>query len=61
MATPSVRLVGPNVRHLLSEVLVAEGVSGLVITTQLVPGVYDVEVENPDGQVAVLAGAITVQ
>ncbi len=32
-----------------------------MVTVQTLAGVYDVEVTNPDGQVAVLDGALTIQ
>ena len=36
-------------------------ITGLVVTVQTLPGVYDVEVINPDEQAAVLEGALTIQ
>ena len=36
-------------------------ITGIVVTLQTLPGVYDVKVTNSDGQVAVLEDAFTIQ
>jgi hypothetical protein len=61
-ATPSMRLEnGSLVAHLQGESFVsASEVRGFVLASQAVPGTYDLVVENPDGQIARLAAAITV-
>lgn len=60
-ATPSVRLIGPVIHSLLSEIYVSSTeVTGTVTVPQIAPGVYDVELTNPDGQRAILPDAFTV-
>lgn len=62
-ATPALRCVNYGyVYNMIGETFVSESeVTGQVFRPQVVPGVYDLELENPDGQKSVLADAITVQ
>lgn len=47
--------------NLLGEVVVSDTeITAWANASQLAPGVYDLEVENPDGQVAVLPNAVSV-
>ncbi len=59
-AVPQVRLVSEGWSYnCVGEIFVSDNqVRATVVTPQLIPGVYDVEVMNPDGQVAVLPGAL---
>jgi len=61
LPTPTIRLAGPIVFTLSSAYWVDETeVQATVSLLQLVPGVYDVELTNPDGQQAVLEDALVV-
>lgn len=62
-ATPAVRLVKPDFTYeLLNEALVSgEQVTGWVVSSQTLPGVYDLVLKNPDGQQDVLPAAVTIQ
>jgi hypothetical protein len=62
-ATPWMRLEnGALVAHLQGESFVSSTeVRGWVLASQAVPGTYDLVVENPDGQIARLPGAITIR
>lgn len=62
IATPTVRLVGPNIHAILGEELESPTrVVGLALLPQLAEGVYDLELRNPDGQLAVLPAAVQVR
>jgi hypothetical protein len=61
LPTPTIRLVGPVVLPLASPYWVDETeVQASLSVLQLVPGVYDLEVTNPDGQKVVEEDAVTV-
>jgi hypothetical protein len=60
-ATPTIRLRGPLVHTLLWTQLVSDRrVTGTAVLPQLVAGSYDLELTNPDGQVALLRNAVLV-
>jgi hypothetical protein len=61
--TPSIRLESPGFNYeVSSEGFDSESqITGIVVTLQTLPGVYDVKVTNSDGQVAVLEDAFTIQ
>lgn len=63
VATPSLRLVNASWTYQMSgESFVSSSeVTGWVLGAQIPPGVYDLECENPDGQVAYYAHAVQVQ
>jgi hypothetical protein len=60
--TPAVRLLSESfVYHVVGETLVSDQViTGWVIRSQILPGAYDLEITNSDGQTAVLADAVVV-
>jgi hypothetical protein len=62
LATPQLRLLGPLV-HMLSytEFVSETEVRGTAIAGMLAEGVYALELTNPDGQSAVLPGAVTIE
>jgi hypothetical protein len=62
LPTPSVRLINPGYTYnVAGELLLSsEQVRGGVNAGQIPPGVYDVEIKNPDGQISVLPASLTV-
>jgi hypothetical protein len=62
LPTPAIRLINPGYTYnLVGEFLVSSSqVRGNVNYVQIPPGVYDVELKNPDGQVSVLPASLTV-
>jgi hypothetical protein len=61
LPTPTIRLVGPIVLPLASPYWVDQSeVQASVSVFQLVPGLYDLEVINPDGQRVVVEDAVAV-
>jgi hypothetical protein len=65
--TPTLRVRGP-VEFRLTQVTLTRGengapdqISSWVLAPALLPGVYDVEIENPDGQQSTLAAALQVR
>jgi hypothetical protein len=62
LPTPSIRMLKPGYTYnVVGETLLSSSqVRGWVNHSQILPGVYDVELRNPDGQIALLPGALTV-
>jgi hypothetical protein len=62
-ATPSLRLVNAGGTYQLSgeKFVSSTQVTGWVLGSQIAPGVYDLECENPDGQVGFYGHAVNVQ
>jgi hypothetical protein len=62
-ATPSVALRNPGQVYQLSGESFVDGtlVTGWIIRAQVPPGIYDLELTNPDGQVSILEDAVTIQ
>jgi hypothetical protein len=62
LPTPVLRLLSTSYAYnVVGEALVSSSqVKGWCNYGQIPPGVYDVEVKNPDGQISVLPAALTV-
>ena len=62
LPTPVIRLINASYTYnVTGETLVSSSqVKGWVNYGQILPGVYDVELKNPDGQISVLPAALTV-
>jgi hypothetical protein len=62
LPTPVIRLINPGYTYnVAGELLISsEQVRGGVHAGQIPPGVYDVELKNPDGQISVLPASLTV-
>ena len=62
LPTPVIRLISPTYTYnLVGEMFLSSSeVRGSVNYVQIPPGVYDVELKNPDGQISVLPAALTV-
>jgi hypothetical protein len=62
LPTPVIRCINPSYTYnVTGESLVSSSqVRGWVNYSQILPGVYDVELRNPDGQISVLPAALTI-
>ncbi len=62
LPTPVIRCINPSYTYnVTGEALLSSSqVKGWVNYSQILPGVYDVELRNPDGQVSVLPAALTI-
>jgi hypothetical protein len=62
LPTPVIRLINPSYTYnLVGEYLLSSSqVRGNVNYLQIPPGVYDIELKNPDGQISVLPQSLTV-
>jgi hypothetical protein len=62
LPTPVIRLINPGYTYnLVGEFLLSSSqVRGSVNYVQIPPGVYDIELKNPDGQISVLPQSLTV-
>jgi len=62
LPTPVIRCIGPSYTYnVTGEALLSSSqVKGWVNYSQVPPGVYDIELRNPDGQINVLPGALTI-
>jgi hypothetical protein len=62
LPTPVIRLINPAYTYnVTGETVVSSSqVRGWVNYAQILPGVYDVELKNPDGQISVFPASFTV-
>jgi hypothetical protein len=62
LPTPVIRLINASYTYnVVGELLLSSSqVRGNVNYPQIPPGVYDVELKNPDGQISVLPQSLTV-
>jgi hypothetical protein len=62
LPTPAVRALSPGFHYYATgeTVVSSSSMTAWINRNQILPGVYDIEVRNPDGQISLLPGALTI-